>query len=98
MPPERVLLGERSSVIVLGHVSADQRARLRIRGCISVGDRVRFPEPPLIRLPISGPGLAYVQGPDAGAEHTHVFGTCNFGTARIHVGEHRIIRIGTASA
>ena len=101
--------GERSSVILPGHVSAGERARLHTRGCIPVGERVRVPEPPLVRLSVSHPGLAHVQGPDAGAGHvstgmappstpvfgTSNFGTCNFGTARIHVGEHSIIRIGT---
>ncbi len=48
-------------------------------------------------LPVSVPdlGLAYIRVPDADAnhigadlaEHTHVFGTRNFGT-RIHSGEH----------
>ena len=90
---ERVLLSERSSVIVPGHVSADERVGIHARECIPVGERVRVPEPPLVRLSVSDPdlGLAYILGPedadadhistDIGtAEHAPIFGTCNFGT------------------
>jgi len=105
--PERVLLGERSSVIVPGHVAAGERVGIRIRAYIPVGERVRVPEPPLVRVPVSDPGLglAHIRGPDAdadhigtdigAAEHTRDYGTRDYGTARIHSGEYSIIRIGT---
>ena len=97
---ERVLAGERSIVIVPGRISAGERVYIRIR----------IPEPPFVRLPVSvlGLGLAHIRVPDADAdhidiglaEHTRVFstrivgtacivGACNFGTGRIHAGEHR---------
>jgi len=93
--PERVLPGERSSVIDPGHISAGVRIGIRIRVQIPVA--VRVPERPiLLRLPVSVPdlGLAYIRLPHADAdhidiglgEHTHVFGTRNFGT-RIHSGD-----------
>ena len=111
---ERLLVGERSIVIIPGRISVGERVYIRIRACLLFADRIRVPEPPFVRLPVSDPdlGLAYIQGPDAdadadhistdigAAEHTGVFGirnlgTRNFATARIHVGEHSIICIGT---
>jgi hypothetical protein len=94
--PERVLRGERSSVIVPGHISAGERVCVRIRAHIPVA--VRVPERPvLVRLPLPVPdlGLAYIRVPHADAdhigadlvEHTHIVGTRNFGT-RIHSGDH----------
>ena len=83
--PGRVLLGERSIVIVPGHVSVGER--VCFRRCLSVS--VHVSEAPLVRLSVSDLGTAHVQGPDADhigtAEHTpvfrtRVFGTGNFGT------------------
>ncbi len=97
---ERVLAGERSIVIVPGHISAGEHVHIRIR----------IREPPFVRLPDCVPvlGLAHIRGADADADHidiglakhTRVFstrivgtacivGACNFGTGRIHAGEHR---------
>jgi hypothetical protein len=81
--PERVLLSERSAVIVPGRISAGEHAC--IRACLSA--RVRVPEPPLVPLSGSDLGTAYVQGPDANADADHStpderapdFGTSNFG-------------------
>ena len=107
--PERVLLGERSIVIVPGHVSADER--VCIRAYIPVSERIRVPEPPLVRFSVADPGLATSSARHADADHIStdidaaehardygIFGTCNFGTARIHVGEHRNIGMPPASA
>ena len=71
---------------------------------------VGVPERPILaRLPVSVPdfGLGYIRVPDTDAdanhigagpaEHIHVFGTCDFGTASIHANEHSIIRIDIRS-
>ena len=81
--PERVLLSERSSVIVPGHVTVGERVRIRIGACRPVA--VRVAQPPLVRLSVFVPdlGLAHIRvsGADADhigiglAEHTSVFGT-----------------------
>ncbi len=55
-----------------------------------------------VSVPDLSLGLAYIRVPDADhigadlAEHTHVFGTRNFGTRIFagHAGEHSIIRTG----
>ena len=102
--PERVLPGERSSVIIPGHVTAGERACLRIRACLPAG--VRLPQPPLVRLPVPDPGLAHVQGPDPDADHIGADLDTDTDTDHLstdiaehthvgHVGGHSIIRIGT---
>ena len=78
--PERVLLGERSTVIVPGHDAAGEF--VCIRACLSV--RVRVPESPLVPLSVSDHGPAHVQGPDADADADHSttdIGTADYGTA-----------------
>jgi hypothetical protein len=75
--PERVLLSERSIVIVPGHVAADECVCLR--ACLSV----RVPESPRGSLSVSDLGPAHVQGPDADADADHStpdHGTADHGT------------------
>ena len=78
--PERVLLSERSIVIVPRHVAVGEC--VCIRACLSV--RVRVPESPLVPLSFSDLGPAHVQGPDADADADHStpdIGTADIGTA-----------------
>jgi hypothetical protein len=107
--PERVLLGERSTVIVPGHDAAGERAC--IRACLSA--RVRVPEPPLVPLSVSDLGTAHVQGPDADADHrtpdhrtadhgtpdhrTADHGTPDHGTPDHRTADHGTANYGTAN-
>ena len=95
-------LGERRSVIVPGHIAAGDRACLRIPAYLPAGERVRVPEPPLVRLPVPDPGLTHLQGPDPDADHIstdtdtdHLSTDIAEHTHVGHVGGHSIIRIGT---
>ena len=97
--PERVLLGERSIVIVPGHVAVGER--VCIRACLSV--RVRVPESPLVPLSFSDLGPAHVQGPDADADADHStpdigtpdIGTADLGTADLGTPDLRTADLGT---
>ena len=81
--PERVLLSERSTVIVPGHISVSEC--VCIRACLSV----RVAESPLVPLSVSDLGTSYVQGPDADADADH--SSTDIGTA-----DHRTPDFGTA--
>jgi hypothetical protein len=83
---ERVLLNERSTVIVPGHISVSEC--VCIRACLSV----RVAESPLVSLPVSDLGTAYVQGPDSDADADHStadIGTADIGTADLRTADLR---------
>ncbi len=84
--PERVLLSERSIVIVPGHDAAGEY--VCIRACLSV----RVPESPLVPLSFSDLGPGHVQGPDADADADHStphIGTADIGTADLRTADLR---------
>ena len=95
--PERVLLSERSTVIVPGRISVSEC--VCIRACLSV----RVAESPLVPLSVSDLGTAYVQGPDPDADADHSstdFGTADFrtpdfGTADLRTPDLRAPDFGT---
>jgi hypothetical protein len=85
--PARVLLGERSIVIVPGHVAVGvgERVCIPLRACIPLPDPIRVPE----AIPVSFPVRVGV----AIGEHIAV-GTYVFVPARLYAGEHLTVRIG----
>jgi hypothetical protein len=82
--PERVLLGERSTVIVIvpGHVAVGERV------CIRAYLSVRVPESPLVPLSFSDLGPGHVQGPDADPDADHI-STTDIGTADLRAADIR---------
>jgi hypothetical protein len=90
--PERVLLSERSIVIVPGHDAAGECVCLR--ACLSV----HVPESPRVPLSVSDLGPAHVQGPDADADADHStadHSTADIGTADIGTADLRAPDFGT---
>ena len=93
---ERVLVCERSIVIVPGRISVGERVFTPLlRACIPLAYCVRIPEPIPVRLPlpIYIRLLVHIGVANANAEHI-VVGACVFVRAPIHAVEHTLVRIG----